>query len=146
MAKVGRFLGLISPILALGIAALILFGSGYSYQSGACRSGYGHQSLGSEECIYESGEVSAWRYALEEGDSAWFFWAGFVIVVCLIAAASVLAGRIVPIWICAVVLYVLAGLGMMSIGLFIFPLAILLLASAALLTAARYGADADQHP
>jgi hypothetical protein len=40
---------------------------------------------------------------------------------------------------CAVVLWILAGLGMVSmIGLFIFPLAIVLFASATLLTVARY--------
>jgi hypothetical protein len=82
--------------------------------------------------------MSALRFALEEGNYAWFYWSGFVIVVCLIAALGALTGRIVPIWACAIGLWFLAGLVMMSIGLFIFPLAVVLYASATLLTVARY--------
>jgi hypothetical protein len=138
MAKAGKFLGLISPILAVGAVALMLFVPSYSYQSASCRSGIGHQPSHSQ-CNYESGTISAFRYALEESDSTLFYWAGFAGVVCLIAAVGALAGRAAPIWVCAVVLWFLAGLGMMSIfGLFIFPLAVVLLVSAALLTLARY--------
>jgi hypothetical protein len=137
MAKIGTFLGVISPVLALGVAALMMFGLGYSYQSGSCRSGYGNRSSGSE-CSYESGTISALRYALEEGDPTLFYWASFIVAVCLIAAVGALVGRAALIWACAIILYVLAGLGMMSIGLFIFPLAVVLFASAALLILARY--------
>ena len=139
MAKVGKFLGLISPILALGAAALILFGFDYSYQSASCTASYGHQSSGQEECAYESGTVSMFRSALEEGDHALFYWAGIVIAVCVIAAASALAGKSAPVWICAFILWILAGLGTVSlIGIFVFPLAFVVFASATLLTAARY--------
>ena len=126
-----------SPILAIGAMALMLFALSYSYQSASCRSGYGHQPSNSE-CNYESGTISAFRVALEESDSTLFYWSGFVVVVCLIAAVGALAGRAAPIWVCAVVLWVLTGLGMMSIGLFIFPLAVVLFASATFLTVARY--------
>jgi hypothetical protein len=136
MAKAGKILGLISPILAVGIVALMLFGSGYSYQSARCQASLGHQS--SEECTYESGTIPAFRYAIEAGETAPFYWAGFIVAVCLVAAVGALAGRVAPIWICAIVLWFLAGLGMMSIGLFIFPLAVVLFASATLLTVARY--------
>jgi hypothetical protein len=136
VAKAGKILGLISPVLAVGIVALILLGSGYSYQSASCKASYGQES--SEECTYESGTISAFRYAIEEGDTTLFYWAGFIIAVCLVAAAGALAGRAAPIWVCAVVLWILTGLGMMSIGLFIFPLAVVLFASATFLTAARY--------
>ncbi len=126
MAKVGKFLGLISPALALGIAALMLFGSSYSYQSG--------NSAGN----VSSGTVSAFRYALEQGDYAWFFWSGFVVVVCLVAAAGSLAGRAAPVWVCAGALWIVAMLGMWSIGLLILPLSLVLFVSAALLTVTRY--------
>jgi hypothetical protein len=122
--------------LQVGIVALMLFGSGYSYQSASCKAGYGYES--SEECTYESGTMTAFRFALEEGDHAWFFWSGFVIVVCLMAAAGALTGRVAPVWICAVALWVVAVLGMWSIGLFVLPLSLVLLVSAALLTVARY--------
>jgi hypothetical protein len=93
VAKVGKLLGLISPMLAIGAMALMLFAPSHSYQSASCRSGYDHQPSNSE-CNYESGTI---------------------------------------------VLWVLAGLGMLSmIGLFIFPLALVLFVSAMLLTAARY--------
>ena len=136
MAKVGKLLGLISPILAIGAMALMLFALSYSYQSASCKASYGQES--SEECTYESGTISAFRYAIEEGDTTLFYWAGFIIAVCLVAAVGALAGRVAPIWVCAVILWVLTGLGMMSIGLFIFPLAVVLFASATFLTVARY--------
>lgn len=138
MAKAGKLLGLISPILAVGVVALMLFVPSYSYQSGDCRSSHGRQAPISE-CNYESGTISAFRVALEEGDSTLFDWSGFVVFVCLIAAVGALAGRSAPIWACAIVLWFLASLGMMSlIGPFIFPLAVVLFASATLLTVARY--------
>ena len=139
MARAGRFLGLISPILAVGVAALILFGFGYSYESASCRASMGHQSTGSEGCTYESGTVSMFRSALEEADHALFYWAGIVIAVCVIAAVSALAGKSAPVWICACILLILAGLGTMSlIGLFLLPLAFVLFASATLLTLDGY--------
>ncbi len=136
MAKVGKLLGLISPVLAIGAMALMLFALSYSYQSASCKASYGQES--SEECTYESGTISAFRYAIEEGDTTLFYWAGFIIAVCLVAAVGALAGRAAPIWVCAVVLWILTGLGMMSIGLFIFPLAVVLFASATFLTVARF--------
>ena len=59
MARVGKLLGLISPVLAIGAMALMLLGLTYSYQRG--------DSAGS------SGTITVFRYALEEGDHAWFF-------------------------------------------------------------------------
>ena len=138
MAKAGKFLGLISPVLAIGVVALMLFGSTYSYESADCGSSHAHQPSHSE-CEYRSGTISAFRAALEEGDSTLFNWSGFVVIVSLVAAAGALAGRVALIWACAVALWFLAGLGMMTIGLFVFPLAVVLFASAALLTVARYG-------
>ncbi len=140
MAKAGKILGLISPILAVGAMALMLFGFGYSYESGSCRAGYGDQSSGSEECTYESGVISAFRYAIEVGDAYLFYSAGFIVAVCLVAAVGALTGRSAPVRACAIALWFLAGMGMMSIGLFIFPLAVVLFASATFLTVARYEA------
>ena len=126
MAKVGRFLGLVSPILAAGAMALMLFGSTYSYEAGG--------SAGN----FSSGTITAFRYALEEGDYAWLRWAVIVVAVCLIAAVGALAGRATPVWVCASALGVVAVLGIWSIGLFVLPLSIVLFVAAALLTVARY--------
>jgi hypothetical protein len=136
VAKAGKIIGLISPVLAAGIVALMLFGPGYSYQSASCKASFGHESR--EECTYESATISAFRYAMEEGDTTLLYWAGFIIAVCLVSAVGALAGRAAPVWVCAAVLWVLAVLGMMSIGLFILPLAVVLFASATLLTISRY--------
>ena len=132
MAKAGKFLGLIWPVLAIGVVGLMLFGSTYTYESAACRSSHVHQPSHSE-CEYRSGTISAFRAALEEGDSALFICSGFVVIVSLVAAAGALTGRVAPIWACAVALWFLAGLGMLTIGLFISPLAVVLFASAACL-------------
>ena len=136
MAKAGKIIGLISPVLAVGIVALMLFGPGYSYQSARCKASVGHESR--QECTYESGAISAFRYAIEEGDTTLLYWAGFIIAVCSVSAVGALAGRATPVWVCAVVLWIVTGLGMMSIGLFILPLAVVLFASATLLTISRY--------
>jgi hypothetical protein len=132
VAKAGKIVGSISPVLAVGIVAQMLFG----YQSTSCKASYGRES--SEECAHESATMTAFRFALEEGNHAWFLWSGFVVVVCLIAAAGALTGRVAPVWICAVALWVVAVLGMRSIGLFVRPLSLVLFVSAALLTVARY--------
>jgi cytochrome c biogenesis factor len=67
-----------------------------------------------------------------------FICSGFVVIVSLVAAAGALTGGVASIWACAAALWFLVGLGMLTIGLFISPLAAVLLASAALLTVARY--------
>jgi hypothetical protein len=137
MAKAGKVLGMISPVLAVGVVALMLFVPTYGYESGGCRSSYDQPS--NSECNYESGTISAFRVALEDSDSTLSYWSGIVVVVCLIAAVGALVGRAAPIWTCAIVLWFLASLGMVSlIGLFIFPLAVVLFASATMLTVARY--------
>jgi hypothetical protein len=143
MAKAGKILGLISPILAVGVVTLMLFVPSYSYESGSCRSSHGHQPS-NPECNYESGTISAFRVALEEGDSALFYWSGFVVSVSVVAAAAALLGRAAPVWVCAVALWVVGVLGLWSIGLFILPLSMVLFVSAALLTVARYESRTQQ--
>ena len=123
MRAVGTFLGAISPVFAGVVAALMLFGSSYSYEAG--------DSEGNS-----SGTVTAFRYASEQGDYTWFFWAGFVVLVCLIAAVGALVGTSAIVWACAGALLVLSGLGMMTIGILVLPLALLLFVSAVLLSAA----------
>ena len=87
MAKAGKFLGLISPVLAIGVAALMLFGSTCNYESADCRTSHAHQPSHSE-CEYRSGTISAFRAALEEGDSTLFSCSGIVVIVTLVAAAG----------------------------------------------------------
>ena len=138
MAKAGKFLGLISPVLAIGVVALMLLVPTFAYESAGCRSSPVGQPS-NPECDRESGTMSALRVALEEGDRTLPYWAGVVVVASLIPAVSALAGRAVPVWACAIVLWFLAVMGMISMyGLFIVPLAVVPFASATLLTVARY--------
>jgi|SRR5215212_2345714 len=95
MAKAGTILGLVSPVLAIAVVALMLFGPTYGYESGGCRASHGHQ-LSNWECSYRSGTISAFRDALEEGDSTLFKWSGFVVIVSPVAAAAALTGRATP--------------------------------------------------
>ncbi len=139
MRRFGKFIALVSPILAVGVAASILFVLGYDYQSAVCMED--PASPGRETCTRDSGTVSVFQNALETGDYVPLFWAGFIVVVCLVSAVSALFDRAAPIWVCAVALYVLTIMGMFSIGLFIFPLALALLASAILLTVSRLDPD-----
>jgi hypothetical protein len=46
-------------------------------------------------------------YALENGDYIYFFWSGFIVVVCLLAAGAALKGWVGLVWTCAGLLGVL---------------------------------------
>jgi hypothetical protein len=106
---------------------------------GLIGSTYGHQAGDSNDNV-SSGTMTAFRYALEEGDNAWFYLSACVVVVCLIAAVGALVGRTAPIRACAIALWFLASPGMMTIALFVLPPLMVLLVSAVLLTLARYEA------
>ncbi len=123
--KVGKALGGISPLLAVGTALFLLFGPLYGFESG------------DSEGNFETGTASAFELALEGGDRAVFFWAAFVVVVSIVGAMGALANRVGWVWVSAVALWGLAALSIMSIGLFVAPLAIVMFASAALITVSR---------
>lgn len=124
LEKVGKAIALVSPVLAVGIVVFMLFGFSYGYAYG--------DSSGNRE----TGTITAFQSALE-GDYAWFFWSGFLVAVCLVAAIRGLKGRAGIVLICATLLLVLSAMSMMTIGLVVLPLAVVLYASAATLTAAR---------
>ena len=130
-ALVGKILALVSPALALGIVCLMLFATGYSYVSMGQHVDPEGESV---EGAYRSGWVSTYEYSLENGDYVYFFWSGFIVVVCLLAAGAALKGWIVLMWACAGLLGVLSILGVMSIGGMVAPLALVLFVSAILLS------------
>jgi hypothetical protein len=109
----------------------MLFASGYSYVSMEERAG---SEGGPIEAVSESGWVPAYEYALENGDYVYFFWSGFIVVICLLAAGAALKGWISLVWACAGLLGVLTILGAMSIGGMVAPLALVLFVSAILLS------------
>ncbi len=123
--KVGKVLGGISPLIAVGLALFLLFGPMYGFESG------------DSEGDFETGTTSAFEFTLKEGDRAVFFWPTFIVVVSIVGAVGALVSRVGWIWISAVALWALTGLSMMSISLFVAPLAIVMFAAAALITVSR---------
>src|ERR671911_1999191 len=130
-ALVGKILALASPVFAVGVVCFMLFATGYSYVSIGERAG-SHEG-DPVEAASESGWVSAYEYSLEKGDYVYFFWSGFIVVICLLAAGAALKGWISLVWACAGLLGLLTILGAMSIGGMVAPLALVLLVSAILL-------------
>ena len=130
LVLVGKIFALVSPVLAVGVVCLILFASGYSYMSTEERANpEGERG----EATSESSWVSAYEYSLENGDYVYFFWSGFIVVVCLLAAGAALKRWVSLVWVCAGLLGVLSILGAMSIGSMVAPLALVLFVSALLL-------------
>ena len=87
-----------------------------------------------DEAASESGWVSAYEHSLENGDYVYFFWSGFILLICLLAAGAALKGWVGLVWACAGLLGVLTILGAMSIGGMVAPLALMLFVSAMLLS------------
>ena len=78
--------------------------------------------------------MSAYEYSLEKGDYVYFFWSGFIVIICLLAAGAALKGWIGLVWACAGLLGLLTILGAMSIGGMVAPIALVLFVSAILLS------------
>ena len=131
-AQVGKVLALVSPALAVGVVCFMLFATGYSYVSMEERAGPPEVNLGG--AASESGWVSAYEHSLENGDYVYFFWSGFIVLICLLAAVAALKGWVGLVWACAGLLGVLSILGAMSIGGMVAPLALVLFVSAILLS------------
>ena len=132
----GKILALASPALAVGVVCFMLFATGYSYVSMEERAG---PDGNPDEAASESGWMSAYEYSLENGDYVYFFWSGFIVVICLLAAGAALKGWVALVWACAGFLGVLTILGAMSIGGLVAPLALILFVSAVLLSLSRSG-------
>ena len=109
----------------------MLFATGYSYVSMEERAG---PEGDLDRATSESGWVSAYEYSLENGDYVYFFWSGFIVIICLLAARAALKGWVGLVWACAGLLGVLSVLEAMSIGGMVAPLALVLFVSAILLS------------
>jgi hypothetical protein len=131
---VGKILALVSPTLAVGVVCFMLFATGYSYVSMEERAG---PEGDLDRATSESGWVSAYEYSLENGDYVYFFWSGFIVIICLLAAGAALKGWVGLVWAAAGFLGVLTILGAMSIGVMVAPLALVLFVSAILLSLSR---------
>lgn len=123
-ATVRRLAATLSLVGGFVVAAYLLFGVGYTMQS---ESSVAAPSGGpAVTTVTQTRHLTGLAYALQEREWALVLWAGFVVVVCSIAAMSAWTGRARPIWGAAAALGVLSVLGLASIGLVIAPLALLL--------------------
>src|SRR5215207_3091039 len=129
---VGKILALLSPALAVGVVCFMLFATGYSHLS--MRGHAGPPEGNPDVAASESGWVSAYEHSLEHGDYVYFFWSGFIVVICLLAAVAALKVWVGLVWACAGLLGVLSILGAMSIGGMVAPLVLVLFVSAILLS------------
>lgn len=123
----------------LAVAGYLLFGVSYTSQSqsGSAAAGEAGSSTAVGPVIVTPVQTlhqSGLAFALDQHDWALLIWAGFVLVVSLVAAVSAWTGHSRPIWGAAAVLAALSLLGLMSIGLVIAPQALVLAVAAALVS------------
>ena len=131
-ARVGKVLALVFPALGVGVVCFMLFATGYSQVSMEERAGPPEGDH--VEVASESGWMSAYEYSLENGDYVYFFWSGFIVLICLLAAGAALRGWVGLVWACAGLLGILSIVGAMSIGGMVAPLVLVLFVSAILLS------------
>jgi hypothetical protein len=129
-----RLLGLASFLAAAGCAAYLLFGFGYSYETatGAVSTEGGVVSV-----THTQGWENGLTFARQNHDYVIVGWAAFVVLLGIVTAAAAWRGRPGPVWAAALLLLMLAGLGLFSIGLFVAPVAVLVALTAFALTASR---------
>ncbi len=129
-----RLLGLASLLAAVGCAAYLLFGVGYTTQTAA-------GNPGTDGGVVTVTATQGWQ------DYAIVGWSSLVVVLGVLAAVAARRGRSGPVWVAAVILVMTAALGLASIGLFVAPVALLVAFTAYGLSASRRrGRAADSAP
>ena len=117
-----RLLGLASFLAAVGCAAYLLFGFGYSYETAT---GAANADGGVVTVTTSRGWENGLTFARQNHDYAIVGWAAFVVLLGLFTAIAAWRGRAGLVWAAAALLFVLAVLGFASIGLFVAPVALL---------------------
>jgi hypothetical protein len=129
-----RLLGLGSFLAALACAAYLLFGFGYASETATSSAG---TDGGVGPVLTTHSWVSALAFAQQNHDYTIVGWAGFIVVLGLLTALAAWWGRPGPVWVAAGLLFALIVLGLLSIGLFVLPVAVLVTFTASVLSAAR---------
>jgi hypothetical protein len=120
LARIGKTLGIFTPLISLWSGYQMWFGFKYVGSS-------------SENPTIQM-TVSAFQFALDNGSKAILFWPIFLFVISVIGAMGAWHERPVIVWSIVIILLIVSILGVWTIGSLVFPLAGLLFISAALLT------------
>ncbi len=119
LAKLGKVLGMIAPLISVASAYQMWFGMKYV-------------GVNSETSTTQT--VTALEFALKQGSNAILFWPVAIFIMSCIGAFAVWKNITILVWVISCILLIVSIMGMMTIGLLVAPMAILLLASAILLT------------
>ena len=117
-----RLLGLASFLAAVGCAAYLLFGFGYSYETAT---GAASTDGGVVTVTTTRGWENALTFARQNHDYTIVGWAAFVVLLGLLTTIAAWRGHPRPVWAVAILLLMLAVLGFASIGPFVVPVALL---------------------
>lgn len=123
--RTGRVTGGFATLLGVAASLYLLFGPIGRYTSTRVHTDGSRSS--------ESGTTSGidYLYGAEHADPALFFWALALLAVVLVGGYGVYSANRVVVWAVAIPLVVFTILSIASIGLFVAPVAILYLVSAA---------------
>jgi hypothetical protein len=143
LRKAGIALAFLAVPAAMVSAAVILFVSGYSYQTAAGAAGAPGQP---STTVTSSGRVTTLQMALDSKDYIVLWWVAFVVVAAAGAAGAAWRRRLDIVWVAALGVTTLAVAGMLSVGIAIAPVAFLMLVSAILLTLDRLSRQISGDP
>jgi hypothetical protein len=143
LRKAGIALAFLAVPAAMVSAAVILFVSGYSYQTAAGAAGAPGQP---STTVTSSGRVTTLQMALDSKNYIVLWWVAFVVVAAAGAAGAAWRRRLDIVWVAALGVTTLAVAGMLSIGIAIAPVAFLMLVSAILLTLDRLSRQISGDP
>jgi len=128
LAKVGKFLGMITPLISAFSAYQMLFGMMYT----------GASSDSSTPQMSTTIQVTALELAFKHGSKVAIFWTLFwpiaVFILSCIGAIAVWNRITILVWVITCVLIIVSILGIMTIGFLVAPISILLFASAIILS------------
>jgi hypothetical protein len=143
LRKAGIALALLAVPAAIVSAAVILFVSGYSYQTAAGAAGAPGQP---STTVTSSGRATTLQMALDSKDYIVLWWVAFVVVAAAGAAGAAWRRRLDIVWVAALGVTTLTVAGMLSVGIAIAPVAFLMLVSAILLTLDRLSKQISGDP
>ncbi len=118
-----RLLGLASLLAAVGCAAYLLFGGIYSSTT--------EDASDTEGGVVDVTTTQGWQ------DYAIVGWALFIVLLGVVTVFAAWRGRSGPVWVSAFLLLILTVLGVVSIGLFVAPVALLFALTAYTLSVSR---------
>ena len=117
--RMGKTLGMITPLISLWSVYQMLFGAKYS-------------DMSSDDPMIKT--ITAFQYAVDNGSNVILFWSVFVFVISVIGGLGAWYKRPIIVWPVAIILLIVSILGTWSIGGAVVPLAGLFFISATLLT------------